>query len=211
MKKVLFLLIVLPHLLFSQSKNDNADQEVEQTFFHKPQFYFYISHHINKGEHFLADGHKPDFFGGGIQINFIKYHNVKFGLGWEYHEYNVTDKSTIGNINSSFYHAAFAKFQYQWDILKRWSIEPYLGLGATRIQQRYINSARDDFYGMNFYAGGNFTFKLTKYLSVFTGINYNNIRFNINTNSNWKDYFNKVNQIQMQFGIILTVDGNKGL
>lgn len=210
MKKVIFLLIVFPHLLFSQSKNDNdnKEQEVEQTFFYKPQFYIYANHHNNSGNNFLADGHDADFVGVGLQINFVKFHNVKFGLGWEYHNYEVTNYATLGNINNTDYFAVFGKFQYQWDILKHWSIEPYLGIGASRIEQSYLSSESDDFFGMNLYAGLNVTFKITPHISIFTGANYNNIRYRVNTNRQWEDYFNKINQTQILLGIIFSIYEN---
>lgn len=210
MKKVLLILLVLPSLLFSQAneEKDNTKQEVEQTFFYKPQFYIYVNHHNNSGNNFLADGHDADFVGAGLQINFVKFYNIKFGLGWEYHNYEVTNYSTLGNINNTDYFAVFGKFQYQWDILKHWSIEPYLGIGASRIEQSYLSSESDDFFGMNLYAGLNITFKITPHISIFTGANYNSIRYRVNTNEQWEDYFNKINQTQILLGLIFSIDKN---
>lgn len=213
MKKLLFLFLVLPTLLLAQENEENTknEEEINQTFSFNPQLYFYVNHHINSGDNFLAEGHEVDFIGGGFQINLIKFNNIKFGLGWDFANYDVTNPVSIGNINNTLYIAAYGKFQYQWDIMKNLSLEPFLGIGATKIQQRYSNSFRDSFYGMNLYAGLNIAFKFTSNFSVFTGFNYNNIRFNVKTTERWKDYFNKVNQTQVQFGIIFSFDGDKSL
>ncbi|GGG36062.1 hypothetical protein [Bizionia arctica] len=206
MKKILLLLVMgVPGLLFSQETDKT---ESEETLSFKPQFYFYVNHHINSGDNFLADGHDADFVGVGFQINFIKFHDFKFGLGWEFTDYNVTNPATIGNINNTTYLATFGKFQYQWDILKYASLEPYLGIGATKIQQQYAGANANSFYGMNFYAGLNVTVKIIPNLSLYTGINYNNIWFNVRTNKNWEDYFNKVNQTQIQLGLIVSLGSN---
>lgn len=211
MKKPISLLILIVHaFIFAQEAPEKALKEAEKTesFSFKPQIYSYVSHHMNHGYNFLADGHEADFVGFGLQINIVKYNNIKFGIGWEFNDYEVTNPSTIGNIQNSSYFAMFSKIQYQWDILNRWSVEPYLGAGATKIQQKYNNSNNDSFYGMALYAGFNVTFKINPHMSFFTGFNYNNLRFNIDTNKQWEDYFNKVNQTQIQLGLIVSIGEN---
>lgn len=212
MKKiVLFVLIVLPYILFAQeedSKIENNEIKNSEGFSFKPQFYFYANHHINHGNNFLSDGHDASFVGLGLQLNLLKFQKFKFGLGWEYHNYDVINPGTIGNIDNTFYTSIFGRFQYQWDLSNRWSLEPYVGIGATKIQQKYDDSDSDSFYGMNLYVGFNIIFKLIDHISFFTGFNYNNIRFNVNTNKNWEDYFNKINQTQIQLGIIVSIGKN---
>lgn len=208
MKKiVLFLVMVLPCFLLAQNE-ENSDSENTKSFSFKPQFYLYANHHINHGDNFLSDGHDASFVGIGLQLNLLKYQNFKFGIGWEYHNYNVINPATIGNIGYTFYTSVYGKIQYQWDVSKYWSIEPFIGSGATKIRQKYDDSDNDSFYGMNLYAGFNLTFKISPNISLFTGFNYNNIRFNVNTNKDWEDYFNKINQTQIQLGLIVSIGKN---
>lgn len=211
MKKLILLLtLVLHSIAFAQQTTEEALTKTEktETLTFKPQIYSYVSHHMNNGNNFLADGHDADFVGIGLQINFVKYQNVKFGIGWEYNGYDVTNPNTIGVIHRSLYFAMFGKFQYQLDVFNNWSIEPYIGIGATKIQQKYNNSHSDSFYGLNLYAGLNITFKINAHIYFFTGFNYNNLRFNVNTVERWQDYFNKINQTQIHLGIIASIGKN---
>ena len=211
MKKIfLFLFLILNCIVFAQETTDDTLSEFDkrETLSFKPQIYSYVSHQINSGNNFLSDGHDADFVGFGLQLNLIKYYNFKFGVGWEYNGYEVTNPSTIGNIDNSLYFAMFSKIQYQWDVLDHWSLEPYIGGGATKIQQKYNNSHSDSFYGMNLYAGINVVLKINPHIAFFTGFNYNHLRFNIDTTKKWQDYFNKVSQTQIQLGLIVSIGKN---
>lgn len=207
MKKILLLAILwIPLSNFAQEEPMQDSQDSEPAVSFDPQFYIFANHHFYSDDNFLSDGHDPDFLGGGFQVNIVTIHHIKFGLSWEGMDYNVTDISKMGNLGNSYYLAGHGKFQYELNLSKNWSVEPYFGIGAVRIVQAYQGDQKRSIYGLNLMLGTNVCWMFTEHLGAFVGFNYNKTRFKINTNEVYEDYFNKINQAQIHLGLIISVN-----
>lgn len=205
MIRILLLIILCPIFVFSQ---EDSETESDSNFEAKPEFYFYLHNQNNFGDNFLSEANKPQFLGIGLQINVLKAYNFKLGLGGEFIQYNVTNETLAGNIEQSFYYAIFSKIQYEIDFGKKWAIEPLIGIGRTRIQQKTGSKNFDDFYGTAFYLGSNLLYKLSDHIAVYLGANYNYTRFNVKTSAAFEDFFRNANQVQFQVGLIFSVGNN---
>ncbi|WP_417212995.1 hypothetical protein [Bizionia sp.] len=205
MKHFLIVILLCPVFVFAQ---ENRRTEFESEFEPRPEFYIYMINHNNFGDNYLSEANDPNFLGVGLQINAFKAYNFKIGIGGEYMEYTVTNKTLGGNINKSFYYAAYLKLQYEIDFKDSWAVEPLIGIGRTRIHQKSGSKDFDDFYGTAFYIGSNLLYKFTDHVAVYLGAYYNYTQFDVKTAAAYKDFFQKANQIQVQLGLIFSIGNN---
>lgn len=205
MKHILLLACLLPFVVFAQ---EEQAEESSPIFSAKPEFYLYVHNQNNFGNNFLSEANEPQFLGFGLQVNVLSAYNFKLGLGGEFIQYDVTNVALAGNIDQSFYHAIYMKLQYELDFGNKWAVEPLIGIGKTRIQQKNDDKDLDRFYGTSLYLGSNILYKITNHVAVYLGANYNFTKFDIKTARNYEDFFQKANQIQLQFGFIFSVGAN---
>lgn len=200
MKKILISLLLFSSFVYTQEI-----EKRDRIFSFNHQFFTYIHNHKNFGDNFLSKANKPTLVGFGFQYNLMKFYNVKFGFGYEYLPYKVTDESMAGNIKSTNHNGLFSRFQYEYALRQKFSIEPYAGIGYSIIKQKNGNRNFGKFNGTSFTVGTNIVYELNNYMSLFGGTNYTYTKYDVKTASDYEKFFQNSNQIQFSLGFIFTL------
>ncbi|WP_435135456.1 hypothetical protein [Formosa sp. A9] len=202
--RVLFIIVFIwPFVAFAQK------QSAENTVRFSANFSTYLKYDNNLGTHFLGDATEAKFPGFGFQFDFLKYQNLKFGLGVEFMPYDVVDITMAGNIDKTDTRAYFGKFLYEIKLGESWRIAPNLGIGSSIVRQKTSTTNLDSFKGIKYYAGTNITYKLTEVIGLFLGVNYAFAKYNVNTAEAFESYFRNSTQMQILFGLSFTVPNKK--
>lgn len=198
--RVLFILIFIwPFLIFSQ------EQPNKNTITFSANFLSYLKYDNNFGTHFLGDATKAQFPGFGLQFDFLKWQNLKFGLGVEFMPYDVVDITMAGNITKTNTRAYFSKFLYELKFGKSLIITPNIGIGSSRVRQKNNTTNLDGFNGIKYYVGTNITYQISEVIGVFTGVNYAFAKYQVNTAAAFESYFRNSSQMQILLGISFRV------
>ena len=163
---------------------------------------FFMFHPMQFGDHALAEAHSATI-GLGANLGLLSYGNFNLYAGWDYVQYKVTDKTMVGNITNSNYHALYGAVKYKFAASKQWEFYPDLGYGYAIIKQRSGRTKFGHQDGAELRLGFTANFKVSSNTSFFIGTHYIHNEFEIKTNGQYEKFFGQANQLQISAGIQL--------
>ncbi|MFB9080918.1 hypothetical protein ACFFLS_22485 [Flavobacterium procerum] len=191
--KIIFFLFILQFSYSQKTENTNLVK-----FNHDIRVNAIIP--SNFGENFLAEANDSKI-GIGTNFSFLRIHNFKLGVGYDYMPYSTTDITRAGNISSAQFHTAYGDISYEIKIAKKLNIEPYFGVGGAELKFKSDGRSFGKQTGENIRVGFNTDFQLAKRLSVFLGLCYLNSNLDINTSPEFVSYYDNAKLIQVNIGL----------
>jgi hypothetical protein len=155
---------------------------------------------FNVGNNYLAKSNEASL-GVNLSFNFIKMYNFKFGGGYDFIPYSITDVSTGGNINSSRYNSIFANLAYEIPIFKKVNLEPNIGIGSSKINLKSGNQRFGHQTGTDFRIGFNLDYELNDYFAFFMGTAYVKTKYDVNTSPEFVSFYDNSSLIQINIGM----------
>lgn len=142
--------------------------------------------------------------GVGIKVNIFSIYNVNVGVEYEYMGYTVSDPSLAGNTKGNDIHTPYLELLYELPVTRKLTVSPKIAIGSSSMQQKGKNNYGWQ-YGTTLRLGMYIDYSLNDYLAVFLTGNYLSTRFNVKTNSEYKDFFSKVQQVNAGLGLKVTI------
>lgn len=192
MNKIFLILLSCTHFLYSQENK-------QQLKFHFESRLSAIIP-INLGNNYLAKSNEASA-GGTIHFNFIKMSNIKLGGGYDYIPYSITDVSTGGNIKWSRYNSIYASLAYEIPIIKKVNLEPYIGIGSSKLNLKSGNQSFGHQTGTDFRIGFNLDYALNNYFAFFIGTAFVKTKFDVNTSPEYVSFYDNSSLIQINIGM----------
>lgn len=136
-----------------------------------------------------------------VELGLFRYNNFRLGGGLNIEQYKVTEFQTVGNFKNSNYTSWYVNISYEYRVTDQISLNPDIGYGVATVDQRTSSKSFGRQDGTEFRLGMTGAFHFTEFSSVFIGIHYVNAALDINTAPAYKDYFGKMNQVQLAIGL----------
>lgn len=196
MKKITTLLFCLffANLMFCQKDENRTSLHFD------PKLCISLFSPIQFGNNSLAKSHKSSI-GLSLDMSILKYHNFKFNYGFAINQYKVTNHQKVGEYRFTDYIAFYPTLSYEYSV-KKIIVSPTFSVGYVVLRNQ---KDAGDFYGIqkgiDYRIGANTEYKIKKTFAVFFGIHYIYSKFNINTSSEYIDYYGSTQQIQTSMGI----------
>ena len=152
------------------------------------------------GNNALSEAHREK---SGFDINWslFKYNKFRLGIGYDFEQFAVTDRTVIGNIERSNYTSLYGYFSYDWQVEKKVILYPNMGYGKVKLQQwgnGSVSYGHQD--GSEIRLGIIGTYALTPGTSVVLSAHYLHAFLDVNTSPEFESYFGTANQIQIGIG-----------
>lgn len=177
-------------------------QEEKKIFRFEEEFSFYYLQNNNFGTNFLAKANKP-IIGFGAELVLFKVYDFGLGFGIEKGYHKVTDNALGGNIENTNSTLLNLNLHYYRNIGKKFRLNPFLSFGELSLKQRTDKKHFGTQRGTNIGFGSNFTYSISKEMSIYTGLKYNFANLKVNTSEEFINFFDHTQQIQLKFGILL--------
>lgn len=139
-------------------------------------------------------------FGFAASLYLIKYKKFRLGGGAEFSQYNVTDKSKIGEVsylNSSTFYFTIC---YDFALSNKIIIQPSVGYGNENLNLSSINKKFTTQNGNEIRIGSYLDYRLNRSFAIFVSVNYISSSLEVDTSEEYKDYFGKAQQVQIGLG-----------
>ena len=196
MKKIIYILIFLCQIAFSQTKNSNEGLNFD------PVFRINAVKTNQFGDNFLAKSNKPDT-GINLEFGFLNYKKFSSTLDYNYNYFSVSDIEKAGNINSTRFSSFGAKILYEIDVYENFSIQPYFGIGSPTLTFKSSSTSFGEQKGNDYKLGFYVNCNLDKTLAFSFGTEYNWAKYNIETVPELVEFYKNSNAIKITLGIRL--------
>jgi hypothetical protein len=195
MRKILFLFI----LCFFCQQAWCQNKPKRETIFSDSYLRLGTLYPTQFGNHSLSKDHDSNF-GFAASLYLLHYHNFRLGGGIEFLNYSVTDKTKMGEVNNSNYSTYYFTFCYDYKLNKKFIVQPTLGYGVASINMTSINKKFTSQDGKEIRMGSYIDYRLNRSFAFFVSLHYIATIIEVNTNSDFENYFGKAQQIQIGFG-----------
>lgn len=152
------------------------------------------------GDNLLSEAHK-ETVGVGLDMSFVSIYNFHLGVRYHFTAYEVTDVSLAGNFKNSRYWGLGPFVSYEVPLATRMSLWPEIGVGYAALKQQFTGERIADQEGIEFRAGVFADYKFNRYVSIFTGVSYLNSKMRISANPEIRDFYERLQQLQISFGL----------
>lgn len=152
------------------------------------------------GDNFLAKANENKL-GIGTNFSFLRIHDFKLGVGYDFIPYKTTDISRVGNIKSSEFHMLYGDVSYEIKIIDKLNLEPYFGYGGAKLKFKSDGRNFGNQTGNNIRIGLNTDYQLAKRFSVYIGFCYLKSNMDINTAPEFVSFYDDTKLFQFTFGI----------
>jgi len=200
MKNILLLSIVLlgNGLYAQQTKNDSI--KPQRQYF---KIYYVYPHGI--GNNVLAKANKGDY-GLGFAFTFVDYRNFQLNGGIKYLQFNITDKSLSTTADNTKMSSVYAEVSYKIPVTSKLTINPQLSFGSQDVNLgggpfNVFGDSKGRQSGVVFGGGFDVDYELDEHVKVFIGGLYSLTRVHTNTAAQYKDFYNKLGQINITAGL----------
>jgi len=193
--KAFLIGIFVSNFLFAQE-----NQKEKPVFLSYPELKIYGGIPFGIGTNLLSEAHDPQF-DFGFYISPFSLYEVKFGIGFDYSWFKVSDASLAGNGTHTNMALVYGYFSYPLKITNKIDFEPKIGIGGGSIQQKRSdeNFGRMDCFTFNF--GANLEYELAHPLEVFAGTDYFYSKINVNTPADYKSFFGNLSKMNVFVGV----------
>lgn len=194
MKKIIYFLAFLCQFTHSQTKKSTDGFMIE------PVFRINAVKTNQLGDSFLAKANQPDL-GFGIELGFLKYKKITSTLDYNYNYFSVTDIEKAGNINSTRFSSFGAKILYEIDVYKKFSLQPYLGIGNPTLNFKSSSTSFGKQNGIDYKIGFYTNYNLNENVAFSFGTEYNWAEYIIETVPEFVDFYKSSNAIKFILGV----------
>lgn len=179
-------------------------QETEKQWVIFRDYNLYYTSVIDVGNNMTQGSHRNYGGGLGFKLGIVEYKKVGFGLFYNYTKHTINDIAMIGDFQYTKYSNYGLVFTYRQDLNEKSVLKPEIGYYATDAKDKNSSEGRVANYGGNgFLVGADYLFYVTKNFALVGGIRYNYLRFSIDANSAYKNYFANAHGIQLKVGLHL--------
>lgn len=190
------LLIVFSLLCFSAYAQE-AEKEMEWIVF--PSFNMYYTSFLNTGNTMTQDSHRNYASGFGFKLGVVAYKNMGLALFYNYARNKINDVAMIADFNHTKYYESGLIFSYQIPLTEKTRLKPEIGYYATEVKN--VGERRKAFYkGNGLLIGTEYLFFLNQKIAMIVGVHYNYLRFGMEANPTYKNYFANAHRIQFKIG-----------
>jgi hypothetical protein len=204
-KKYYLFIALLLTAIVAQAQNDSLPTKqaavIENTksfrFNNNIRLNFFLPNGI--GDNYISRASKG-IFGVGLKINFLEFHNVNVGPGFDFLVYDITDSSKAGRMDNAIINNVYLEFMYRIPVSETITLFPKVSGGATMLHytgESEYGEQTGPRYSAGFYAD----YKVLPWLEAFAGLDYSRTFFSVNTVPEYKDYFEKVQQLNVSVGL----------
>lgn len=168
-----------------------------------PEMKFYATSEMGLGSNQLKKAHGTSF-GGGFEMAFISYKNVKAALGLQYTKFPVRDNERIGSYTSTRFYDFFFQLNYELKPFKKVKVSPLVQLSSSFLKQLTSNSTYDTneiTSQINPNVGLMINYVIVENFDVYLKTMYVTRTFSIKTNPEYEDFFNKNQSLAFNIGI----------
>lgn len=192
MKKLLVIFSLLCFSLHAQEK------EKEWRVF--SGFEMYYTSFLNTGNTMTQDSHRNYGGGFGFKLGVVEYQNIGFELFYNHTRNKISDIAMIANFDHTRYNDYGLILSYRISLTEKSKLKPGIGYYGSKVKN--TGRKKRAFYdGNGFLIGTDYLFFTTNYFALIVGVHYNYLRFNINANRAYKNYFADAHRIQFKIGI----------
>lgn len=196
MKKWMVFLSLFCFSVYAQEKEEEKDWEIF------PGLDVYYTSFINTGNTMTQDAHRKYASGFGFQLGVMEYKKMNVALFYEYARNIINDMTMIANFDHTRYNEYGLVFNYQISLTEKTRIQPGIGYYSTKA--RNLGDQRRAIYrGNGFLIGTEYLIFLSDRIALIIGVHYNYVRFNMDANPVYKDYFANAHRIQFKLGFHL--------
>jgi len=191
MRKLLVIFSLLCFSLHAQEK------EKEWRIF--CGFEMYYTSFLNTGNTMTQDAHRNYGGGFGFKLGVVEYQNIGFELFYNHTRNKINDIAMIANFDHTRYNDYGLVFSYRIPLTEKTKLQPGIGYYVSKVKN--TGRKKRAFYdGNGLLIGTEILFFTSNKIAIVGGIHYNYLRFNINANSAYKNYFADAHRIQFKIG-----------
>lgn len=173
----------------------------------KPEIKIYGNYTTAFGDNMLAKANDPKI-GFGFCTSPFSVYNFKIGFGFDHMRFTVNNVSLAGNIDETFVRNIYGFVAYPFEITEKFAVEPKLGLGGNRLQQKTGDKDFGKMSGTSFILGTSLEYEIVYPLEVFLEADYVTTKFKVKTHPENKDFFQKANQLNFCVGLKFNISKN---
>lgn len=182
MKNYIALFILFPLLHFAQNDvklfNEvnlgyNAPSQIENTF--------------------IKQGYRNNV-GLFLELQPVSYKNFGLLIGVQYNDYMAMERSLTGNISSARQTTPYFKIVYQYEIISKLNVNPFVGYGSSRLKEVGVTN------GQTYFTGTNLHYNFYEDISLLVGVQYSKFNYDVKTNSAEKFLFESSSNVQLNLG-----------
>lgn len=156
------------------------------------------------GDNMLAKAHKPQF-GGAMNASLFSLLGVRAGIGGSIAHYKVDDRTLAGDFRRSSYMALYPFLAYPIAVSDKITLSPEVGGGFAFIHQSKSPDRESDQEGFELRAGVYASYRLSQHTSVYGGISYQHAQLEGQAPPALKDYYSKMEQLQIGIGLQVNI------
>ncbi|WP_294822073.1 hypothetical protein [uncultured Flavobacterium sp.] len=154
------------------------------------------------GNNVLARANKGKS-GFGIAVTFFEHKKLHIMGLYEFMHYEVTDPSLAANVEYTNLANYGLQVLYKIPVAERLAVNPKFSASYMTLNQRANGTSYGKQEGFGLSAGFDTDFKIARGLRIFAGLGYAWSFPKTNTNEEFKSFFGKLQQLNIQFGIKL--------
>lgn len=193
MKKWIVIFSLFCVSVYAQEKDGENDWMVFTGF-----DLFYTSF-LNTGNTMTQDAHRKYANGFGFKLGAVKYKNIGLALFYNHARNKVNDITMIADFDHTRYNDFGLVFSYPVPLTEKTRLQPEIGYYGTKA--RNIGESRKAFYkGNGLLIGTEYLFFLNQKIAMVVGVHYNYLKFGIEANHAYKNYFANAHRIQFKIG-----------
>uniref|UniRef100_UPI00404A6F12 hypothetical protein n=1 Tax=Flavobacterium sp. TaxID=239 RepID=UPI00404A6F12 len=156
---------------------------------------------ITFGSNAIHKAHDSNI-GMGFETHCRVYKAFRFGFGFNFASYTVTNRKLIGNYNNTNYNCIFLALNYNIPLSNKFGIVPELSIGKSRFKGKNGSKNYGVQGGSEYCIGIKTIYNLSGGVGVFHNLNYVYNNLDMKANPGIINFYNQSHAINFGFGII---------
>lgn len=193
MKKLLVVFSLLCFSLYAQ------ETEKEKEWMILSSFDMYYTSFLNTGNTMTEDAHRKYANGFGFKLGVVEYKNMGLALLYNHTRNKINDIAMTANFEETRYNENGLIFNYQIPLTEKTRLKPEVGYYGSEVKNVGKNR-RASYKGYGLLIGTEYLFYLNHKIAMVAGVHYNYLRFNMDANDVYKNYFANAHRIQFKLG-----------
>jgi len=161
---------------------------------------FYFTNSFYFGDNMIADSHRLHNMGADVQLGIVRYKQVGLTLFAGFTRLKVNDTQMIGAVTSSRETKGGGTIFYQWDVTAKSTLKPEIGIYDISFISSGVGVNIESMSGTGLLIGANYQYNVEKGFRAVVGLHYHWNDYNVQTASQYKNYFERAQYIQLSVG-----------
>lgn len=193
MKKLLIVLSLFCFSVYAQ------EAETENEWIAFSGFDMYYTSFLNTGNTMTQDSHRNYANGFGFKLGIVEYKNMGLALFYNHARNKVNDITMIADFDHTRYNDFGLVLNYQIPLTEKTRLKPEIGYYGSEVKN--VGERRKAYYkGNGLLIGTEYLFLLNQKIAMVVGVHYNYLKFGIEANHAYKNYFANAHRIQFKIG-----------